>query len=48
MGMERYRAIVRLEEIRTLLEQGEYDAAKELADSMRQQVPSREREKLTL
>jgi len=37
MGMERYRAIVRLEEIRSLLEQGEYDAAKETADSIKKE-----------
>ncbi len=35
MGMERYRAIVRLEEIRSFMEQGEYDAAKATADSIR-------------
>ncbi|MDD6035793.1 MAG: hypothetical protein PUC30_06335 [Lachnospiraceae bacterium] len=37
MGIERYRAIVRLEEIRSLLENGEYEAAKEAADSIRKE-----------
>ncbi len=37
MGIERYRAIVRLEEIRTLSEAGEYEAAKEIADSIRKE-----------
>lgn len=37
MGIERYRAIVRLEEIRSLMEQGEYDAAKQTADSIRKE-----------
>ena len=37
MGMERYRAIVRLEEIRSHMEQGEYDAAKVVADSIRRE-----------
>lgn len=37
MGIERYRAIVRLEEIRSCMEQGEYEAAKEIADSIRKE-----------
>ena len=37
MGIERYRAIVRLEEIRSLMESGEYEAAKEIADSIRKE-----------
>ena len=37
MGFERYRAIVRLEEIRTLSEAGAYEAAKEIADSIRKE-----------
>lgn len=37
MGMERYRAIVRLEEIRALMESGEYDTAKAVADSIRKE-----------
>lgn len=37
MGTERYRAIVRLEEIRSLSEAGEYEAAKEIADSIRKE-----------
>ena len=37
MGIERYRAIVRLEEIEELMEQGEYEAAKEIADSIRKE-----------
>ncbi len=37
MGIERYRAIVRLEEIRTLSEAGDYEAAKEIADSIRKE-----------
>ena len=37
MGIERYRAIVRLEEIRSLLDAGEYEAAKEIADSIRKE-----------
>ena len=37
MGIERYRAIVRLEEIRSLMETGEYEAAKEIADSIRKE-----------
>lgn len=37
MGIERYRAIVRLEEIRSFVEQGEYEAAKETADSIRKE-----------
>lgn len=37
MGIERYRAIVRLEEIRSLSEAGEYEAAKEIADSIRKE-----------
>lgn len=37
MGMERYRAIVRLEEIRSLLEAGEYEAAKATADSIKKE-----------
>lgn len=35
MGMERYRAIVRLEEIRSLTEMGDYEAAKEIADTIK-------------
>lgn len=35
MGMERYRAIVRLEEIRVLYEKGELEAAKTAADSIK-------------
>ncbi len=35
MGIERYRAIVRLEEIRSLMEAGEYEAAKVTADSIK-------------
>ncbi len=37
MGIERYRAIVRLEEIRSLSEAGEYEVAKEIADSIRKE-----------
>lgn len=37
MGIERYRAIVRLEEIRSLMELEDYDAAKEIADSIRKE-----------
>lgn len=37
MGIERYRAIVKLEDIRTLFESGEYDAAKAAADSIRKE-----------
>lgn len=37
MGMERYRAIVKLEEIRSYYEKGELAAAKELADSIRKE-----------
>ena len=37
MGIERYRAIVRLEEIRSFSEAGEYEAAKEIADSIRKE-----------
>lgn len=37
MGIERYRAIVRLEEIRSLMELEEYSAAKEIADSIRKE-----------
>ncbi|MBR6537130.1 MAG: hypothetical protein IKT67_07995 [Lachnospiraceae bacterium] len=37
MGIERYRAIVRLEEIRTLSDAGDYEAAKEIADSIRKE-----------
>lgn len=37
MGIERYRAIVRLEEIRALTETGEYEAAKEIADSIKKE-----------
>ncbi len=37
MGIERYRAIVRLEEIRSLMELEDYDAAKETADSIRKE-----------
>lgn len=37
MGIERYRTIVKLEDIRTLFENGEYDAAKAAADSIRKE-----------
>ncbi len=37
MGIERYRAIVRLEEIRSLMESGDYEAAKVTADSIRKE-----------
>jgi len=37
MGMERYRTIVRLEEIRAYMESGEYDTAKAVADSIRKE-----------
>ncbi len=37
MGMERYRTIVRLEEIRAYMESGECDAAKAVADSIRKE-----------
>ena len=37
MGIERYRAIVKLEEIRSLMEAGEYEAAKDVADSIRKE-----------
>ena len=37
MGIERYRAIVRLEEIRSLMELEDYDAAKATADSIRKE-----------
>ena len=37
MGIERYRAIVRLEEIRSLMELEEHSAAKEIADSIRKE-----------
>lgn len=37
MGIDRYRAIVRLEEIRSFVELGEYEAAKEAADSIRKE-----------
>ena len=37
MGIERYRAIVRLEEIRSLMEEGEFAAAKEIADSIKKE-----------
>ena len=37
MGMERYRAIVRLEEIRSLTETGEFEAAKEIADTIKKE-----------
>lgn len=37
MGMERYRAIVKLEEIRSYYEKGDFAAAKELADSIRKE-----------
>lgn len=37
MGIERYRAIVRLEEIRSLTETGEYEAAKEIADTIKKE-----------
>ncbi len=37
MGIERYRAIVRLEEIRALTETGDYEAAKEIADTIKKE-----------
>lgn len=37
MGIERYRAIVRLEEIRSLTETGEFEAAKEIADTIKKE-----------
>ena len=37
MGMERYRAIVRLEEIRSLTETGDFEAAKEIADTIKKE-----------
>lgn len=37
MGIERYRAIVRLEEIRSYMEQGDLTAAKATADSIRKE-----------
>ena len=37
MGIERYRAIVRLEEIRSLMDAGDYEAAKLTADSIRKE-----------
>ena len=37
MGIERYRAIVRLEEIRALTETGEYEAAKVIADTIKKE-----------
>ncbi len=37
MGIERYRAIVKLEDIRTLYEKGEYGAAKAAADGIRRE-----------
>lgn len=37
MGIERYRTIVKLEDIRTLFENGEYEAAKAVADSIRKE-----------
>ncbi|MCH5272849.1 MAG: hypothetical protein J1E35_04185 [Lachnospiraceae bacterium] len=37
MGIERYREIVKLEDIRTLFENGEYDAAKAAADGIRRE-----------
>lgn len=37
MGIERYRAIVKLEDIRTLYEKGDYDGAKAAADSIRKE-----------
>lgn len=37
MGIERYRAIVKLEDIRTLYEKGEYGAAKVAADGIRRE-----------
>ena len=37
MGMERYRAIVRLEEIEELMERGAYGEAKVIADSIRKE-----------
>ena len=37
MGIERYRAIVRLEEIRSFLEAGDYEAAKATADSIKKE-----------
>ena len=37
MGIERYRAIVRLEEIRSFLEVEDYEAAKATADSIKKE-----------
>lgn len=37
MGMERYRAIVRLEEIRSFTETGDFEAAKEIADTIKKE-----------
>ncbi len=37
MGMERYRAIVKLEDIRTLFENGRYEEAKAAADGLRRE-----------
>ncbi len=37
MGIERYRAIVRLEEIRSFMEAGDYEAAKVTADSIKKE-----------
>lgn len=37
MGIERYRAIVKLDEIRSLMEAGKYEAAKEVADGIRKE-----------
>lgn len=37
MGMERYRAIVKLEDIRTLFENGRYEEAKTAADGLRRE-----------
>lgn len=37
MGIERYRAIVKLEDIRTLFEDGDYEAAKVAADGIRKE-----------
>lgn len=37
MGIERYRAIVRLEEIRALTETGEYEEAKKIADTIKKE-----------
>ena len=37
MGIERYRAIVRLEEIRSLMEAGDYEVAKVTADSIKKE-----------